>query len=84
VSTPGDCRNSVPAPWVGVAQAQRAGVAQAHLKNVTYPSTLPWFCDAAGRCPAFVGDAVTLGDAMHLSEEASRSLGPVLRSIWPS
>jgi hypothetical protein len=47
--------------------------------TVRHLDVRPWFCTDAGRCPAFVGDALVKVDSGHLSERASAALAGVLR-----
>lgn len=81
VSSPRDCVSGLDAHYVWSATAQRAAVVAAGLPNVAYPSTLPWFCDRQVRCPSFVGATLLRADNVHLTVEASRQLGSLLRAV---
>lgn len=79
LTTPRDCVAGVTADYVGVANAQRAGVDAVGAANVIYPKTLGWFCSDDGLCPPYIGTTSVLADGMHLTERGSRELAPLLR-----
>ncbi|WP_066597639.1 acyltransferase family protein [Cryobacterium arcticum] len=79
LTTPQDCVAGVTTDFVGVANAQRAGVDAVNAMNVIYPKTLGWFCSDAGLCPPYIGTTSVLADGMHLTERGSRELAPLLK-----
>ena len=80
VSGPRYCVAPVDSAYLRVHHAQAAALAALGRSNLSYPSTLPWFCASDGRCPSFVGTSPTVTDGRHLTDSAARDLAPLLRS----
>lgn len=76
-SSPSDCVSSPDQAFIDAGVDTRT-VASGYA-NVTVPSTISWFCSADGLCPAFIDGTPSLVDGGHLSNAASRALGPLLK-----
>ncbi|ARC56927.1 O-acetyltransferase OatA [Frondihabitans sp. 762G35] len=72
---PSDCARSTTSTWEAIQAADRQAVEAA---GGTYLSTVRWFCDTRGRCPAFVGTTPVRADAGHLTVQYSTALEPLL------
>ena len=47
--------------------------------HATYIPSLPWFCSAAGYCPAFVGTAPTFHSETHATSAYMAMIWPAMR-----
>jgi peptidoglycan/LPS O-acetylase OafA/YrhL len=77
ISVPEDCVSAPNRAFLDAASATRD--AAARFPAVSVVSTVRWFCSADGRCPAFIGTVPTNADGLHLTEEASLALAPLMR-----
>jgi peptidoglycan/LPS O-acetylase OafA/YrhL len=74
-ATPKDCVTPPAELWLSFNAAQKAAAEGA---SVEYIDTRSWFCGATNNCPAFAANTPIRTDAVHLTIEYSRLLGPVL------
>lgn len=81
---PRDCVATVNGYYLQMVEAQQAAVRAVGARNVSYPSSLPWFCSAQGLCPAFVGSTPVTVDGFHLTAAGARALAPLLREAVES
>ena len=79
---PQDCVSSVPGEHDALTAIERTAIAQHDptTAEFAYVDTVAWFCDAARRCPSFVGGTPVYADGVHLTAAYSQRLAPVLRA----
>lgn len=73
--SPSECTFTISATWQRMSSADRAA---ASATGAAYVDTSRWFCDEAGRCPAFVDGTIVRADGVHLTADYSRRLAPLL------
>ncbi|MGY1742164.1 MULTISPECIES: acyltransferase family protein [unclassified Blastococcus] len=80
---PQDCVSSPPAGFDDFVEAERQAVAayRPAALQAAWVDTRPWFCDAADRCPPFVGTVPVFADGLHLSAAYSTRLAAVLAPV---
>lgn len=74
---PGHCIGTISAEWYDVADAERAAMRSVHG---TYLDVHLFFCSADGYCPGFIGHNIPLIDGIHVTNNYSSRLGPVIAS----
>lgn len=74
---PGHCIETISAEWYDVADAERAAMRSVHG---TYLDVHLFFCSADGYCPGFIGHNIPLIDGIHIANNYSSRLGPVIAS----
>ncbi|WP_456552166.1 acyltransferase family protein [Blastococcus sp. SYSU D00813] len=81
-NTPQDCVSSGREGHEELAAVERATIDgyEPVTAEFAYVDTEGWFCDAAGRCPSFVGSTPVYADGVHLTAAYSERLAPVLRA----
>jgi peptidoglycan/LPS O-acetylase OafA/YrhL len=72
---PKDCVTPPAEPWISFNAAQKAA---SEASAVEFIDTRTWFCGKNSFCPAFAASTPIRTDAVHLTIEYSRLLGPVL------
>ncbi|WP_266094995.1 acyltransferase family protein [Microlunatus elymi] len=72
---PSHCIATVSAEWRVVADAERRVMKD---QGQTYLDTHLFFCSADGYCPPFVGTNTPLIDGIHLADNYSRRLAPIV------
>jgi len=77
---PVDCQGSPSDRYNALVDTEQK-VVKAKGVGFDYVATEPWFCSAAGRCPAFIGDNPVLVDGGHLTDVFAKKLGPVLQTV---
>jgi hypothetical protein len=77
ISVPADCISAPGQMFLDAASTTRT--AAAAFPSVSVVPTVGWFCSADGRCPAYIGTVPTNADGLHLTEEASLALAPLMR-----
>ena len=75
ISHPKDCMASN-GTFVSTVEAEKK--AAAAVEGVRFVSTVPWFCAAGKRCPAFAGTTPIFAEGGHITPEYSRRLAPVI------
>lgn len=79
ISRPSDCTISND-NYLSTVNVEKAAAAK--VTGVRFISTVPWFCTANNRCPAFAGNTPIFVDGSHMTPEYSsrlaRVLGPAL------
>lgn len=78
-STPADCASTPAAEHSDFRKAEKDAVKALENPRVRYVSTQDWFCSDDKLCPAFVDNTPLFADGGHLTVDAARALGPVIR-----
>ncbi len=73
--SPVDCVSRVPAQWVQRSRSERA---LSRAVGGVFVDSRPWFCNAAGYCPAFVGRTVTRRDYEHVTQPYATAIAPAM------
>lgn len=76
-------RSSTPAACISVQTRQWAAMARteqqvADQMGGSWVDSRPWFCDARGLCPAFVGATPTKRDKAHITEAYGQKIRPII------
>lgn len=74
---PVHCIGTISKEWYDVANAERAAMRSVHG---TYLDLHLFFCNADGYCPGFIGHNIPLIDGIHVTNNYSSRLGPVIAS----
>jgi peptidoglycan/LPS O-acetylase OafA/YrhL len=77
VTGPSQCVSTISQQWLAKSSEELA--ASRKFDNVEFVDTRLWFC-ADDRCPPFVDGDLLRWDRTHLTAEASRELGPLLKA----
>lgn len=79
LSSPADCVSSMSATdWAAMASMQRAAMDEL---EATFVDNRAWFCDEAGRCPAFVDSVIVKKDQAHITADYARFIIPVVDEV---
>ncbi|WP_170131680.1 acyltransferase family protein [Quadrisphaera granulorum] len=77
LSRPADCLTHVSSSWASRAEAEKKLASE---EGGAYVDSRPWFCDALGRCPAFVGSSLVKFDLVHITATYATEITPEVRA----
>jgi peptidoglycan/LPS O-acetylase OafA/YrhL len=78
-SAPADCISRVTSRWLSMAATERR---LAESVGGVWVDSRPWFCNADGLCPSFVGSTPTKHDAVHSTRAYEEMVYPVMNESF--
>ena len=74
-ATPAACVGTIDTHWTTMAVAERR---LADRIGAAFVDSRPWFCNAAGRCPSFVGTTPVKRDQVHMTPGFAELITPAI------
>lgn len=74
-SVPADCISRVTSQWLSMADTEQR---LAESVGGIWIDSRPWFCNADGLCPSFVGSTPTKHDSVHMTLAYEMKIHPVI------
>ncbi len=78
-SEPADCISRVNEAWSSQAREEQA---LAQSEHAIWIDSRPWFCNADGYCPSFVGSTPTKRDLQHMTAAYGEKIYPVVNESF--